>query len=73
LKSSIGFDNLIPTQNSSENSFVQQILNQTQITTQNKKISVLNKTGAFNLLSLKDYGNLTVKITSTGDNCLIVD
>lgn len=72
VKATIWFQDLEPYEEYNNDTALQEILNQTQITIQNKKISILSKTGFFNFLSLKDYGNLRVKFTSTGDNCLII-
>ena len=71
VKQSIGFHEIKIDQNIDPK--IQEIFNQTQISIQNKKINILTKTGAITLLSLKDFGDINFQITSTGENCLIIN
>lgn len=43
-----------------------------QITTATKKIWLPSRTGSIEILWLKDHGNLTITLHSTGGNCLII-
>ncbi len=72
FKPSVPFHDIPPYQINTGNKQLQEILNATQITVTNKKISVLNKTWSLHFLSFKNYGNLNAKISSTGDNCLLI-
>lgn len=72
FKPAIAFHEL-PKITSSQDQELQKLLNSTQTTLLNKRISVAHGTGAFSFLSVKDYGNLHLKISSTGDNCLIIN
>ena len=73
LKNTFSFHDIENPETVNKDKQVQEILNQTQITLQNKKINVSNRTWSINILSFKDYWNLTVRISSTGDNCLIIN
>ena len=53
--------------------WAKKVLNNTQIISKNKRISVLDGTWSINFLSFEDYWNLSVIISSTGANCLVVE
>lgn len=64
------YKNMPVTKNMDEKT--KQAFNYTQVSWNDKKVSVLDWSWSINFLSLQDVWNITVKIQTTWDNCLIV-